>query len=83
MSNYALGRWFQSHKLTLSLLAYHCEFLTSVDQERRGNTTVGTQAKLDSCSVWSVGPSLKVRHQGPARHCLAAAVRPLRDGGQS
>ena len=87
MSNYAVSKWFAAHKLTVNILAYHVEFKTTLDLNTQYETPrlpgskvqLAKDLKYDSCGIFSVGPILAIRHQGPARHCLAAAVWPQRE----
>ena len=81
MGCYAVEKMFAYHRLTASLLAFHAEYVQPRDLVGKSNHCP-RQLKWDSCGIWSIGPIANIKMQGPAKHCLAAAVWPQRaDGG--
>ena len=88
MACFAVEEAFQAHKLTANILAFHVEYVQKKDLEKKNDplpTKEPTQLKWDSCGIWSIGSIAKIKVQGPARHCLAAAIWSQRDdnGGTS
>ena len=83
MACYAVEEAFAAHKLTANLLAFHAEYVQEKDFAWL-DVKDPRALKWDTCGIWSFGPFAQreigaIKMQGPAKHCLAAAIWPQRD----
>jgi hypothetical protein len=78
MACYAVEDAFAQRKLSANILAFHAEYVREMDLTDQNNKDE-RQLKWDSCGIWSSGPIGAIKMQGPAKHCLAAAIWPQRD----
>lgn len=81
MGCYAVEDVLAHQGLSASLLAFHAEYLQPKDVIDKHKKSL-RQLKWDRCSIWSIGPIEKINMQGPAKHCLAAALWPQRVDGR-
>ena len=75
MACYAVEDAFAHRNLNAHLLAFHAEYVQKKDLVDKNNKDE-TQLKWDSCGIWSIWPIKSLKMQGPAKHCLAAALWP-------
>ena len=81
MACYAIEDAFAYHGLVANTLAFHTEYVREKDLHELTSKDP-RQLKWDSCAIWSIGPITKIFLQGPAKHCLAAALWPQRVDGK-